>query len=135
MSESEVTSGQRGDWRWLCAIGPSSNLPTVCSAIPEIVAGRYVVVTSFDRGELELSEADRSTGWSKVGKAAVSPEVGHVRSVPSAGWDEWYVADGGDAARQLAPDLVGQEVFVNYGRFYLGVRAFVPARRRDPPAR
>lgn len=60
---------------------------------PELVVGRYLVITSFDSGFLTLSESELRDGWHMVGRLAHSPPIRSVDQIPYDQYDEWLVFD------------------------------------------
>jgi hypothetical protein len=106
-----VNRGSCSGYFWLSS--PGAFLRQVVSAVPELVLGRVVAITSFDSGPLKLTDDEIAAGWSCHDGVAISPPVADVSAVPADQYDEWYIfAD----RVPLIPKL---EVFVNYGSFSL----------------
>lgn len=103
-----MDTGQHGSYWWLSSA--DGRMWSVLSAMPDLVVGKYVVVTAFDAGPLQLTETERRAGWRQSGKAAVSPLVVDPDMIPSdATYDEWYVFE------DAVPSFEGVESFVNFG--------------------
>lgn len=75
--------------------------------------GRYVCVTSFDSGRLQLSDEEKQNSWTEINGVATSPAIKKETYLPTAGFDEWYVF----AKRPLTITL--KDVYVNYSNFNL----------------
>jgi hypothetical protein len=75
--------------------------------------GARLVVTSFDSGRFVPGAKEVASGWNFADGVAVSPPLACGLSLPSVGFDEWYVFDEVPGPR-FAP-----EVFVNYVPFPL----------------
>jgi hypothetical protein len=87
------------------------------------VLGKYVAVTSFDSGSLDLDDKEKAAGWESRKGIAYSPRIQSVGTLPErGGFDEWYVfataVDLGEKGRGNifeAPLSPGQvEVLVNF---------------------
>ena len=63
--------GSRGAYRW--AAGATENMNALLRQCPELVVGKYIAITSFDSGALELTERDRLSGWRSEGGIAYGP--------------------------------------------------------------
>lgn len=103
--------GEHNGWRWFESA--QGHLGQVLAAVPELLVGRFVAVTAFDSGPLELSETEMKSGWTRQGEVAISPRVEDATLVPRGGYDEWYVFS-------TQPPALDIEIFVNYGGFTLG---------------
>ena len=119
-----LTVGSQGLYEWMVTDRPFDVLQ-IC---PEVVAGKYVAITSIDSSELVPSENEKASGWENRGRIAYSPKVQDIKSLPREWYDEWYVfIDPVDLGiSHLAENIfeVPQErghvsVFVNYGGFAL----------------
>jgi hypothetical protein len=77
---------------------------------PQVVEGKYVVVTACDSGPLKLVEEERALGWTTQGPLAYSPKIERADWVPQGEYDEWYIFPA--ATRMDIP-----EVFVNDSGF------------------
>jgi hypothetical protein len=99
-----LTFGSQGLYEWLVT-DQQFDLLQIC---PEVVLGNYVAITSIDSGAPVPTEEEMAAGWESREKIAYSPKVEKVESVPSAGWDEWYMfADPAD----LGISHLGRECF------------------------
>ncbi|SRR6266700_377015 len=117
-----VNAGACGAYEWLTTFSHDfDNLLTLC---PTTVLGKYVAVTSFDSGSLDLSSQEKAAGWGTRSGIAYSPLIESVGALPErGGFDEWYVfgapvdlGEKGQGNIFEAPLLAGQvEVFVNFG--------------------
>jgi len=103
-------SGRQGEYYWLDAIG--SGIHDALKICPEIVLGKYLVVTSFDSGPLRLADSEFESGWLQHGELAINPRVKSVKDIPYDEYDEWYIFT-------CTPFLEEFKVFVNYGGFSL----------------
>ncbi len=97
---------------------------------PEVVAGRYLAVTSHDSGYFRLTEDEVQAGWRSEGGIAYSPRVQTLiglryqrDGLDTPGFDEWYVFDEtppslGDIYEgnyfEYTPERGGLLVFVNW---------------------
>ncbi len=105
-----MITGSRGLYRWI--VWESQFLCDLVSAVPNIVRGKHVVITSFDSGRFLPSKEMIDKGWSVKLGLAYSPRIQHRVDLPFHPFDEWYVF----------PTLtrIGYpEVFVNYSGFRL----------------
>ena len=64
-------SGTHGRYFWVVAAVGSP----LAGQVPIRLEGRRVVLTSFDSGELRLNEDELRTGWTQVGRTAMSPPI------------------------------------------------------------
>jgi hypothetical protein len=103
-------TGSRGQYRWI--VWESQLLGELISAVPQIVLGKYAVVTSFDSGPFVPSAALLERGWIAKSGAAYSPRITRGDDLPHDQYDEWYVFP----SRKV---IDVPEVFVNYGGFRL----------------
>ena len=83
-----LQTGSTNGYQWLVSTDRQFDVLECC---PDIVLGKYVAITSFDSGPLELTEGQRSAGWVSQGEIAYSPEIQHVNIVPQAYFSESYV--------------------------------------------
>lgn len=114
-----LTVGSQGLYEWLVT-DQQFDLLQIC---PEVVLGKYIAITSIDSGPLSPTDEETAAGWESRGKIAYSPEIHNIKSLPRAGWDEWYIfdnpADLGTSHLEENVFEVPQEqghvsVFVNY---------------------
>jgi hypothetical protein len=114
---SELQKGKQGHYFWLARNldmqNTSRSLAHLLDPCPEVVLGKFVVVTSLDSGVLQLTPQQVSDGWIQAGELAMSPRITDARDVPFEWFDEWYIFDN-------PPVPTDVEVFVNYGTFSLG---------------
>jgi hypothetical protein len=111
LTKSEtMETGQRGNYFWLD--DASLFIGDLLRLIPEVVVGKYLIVTSFDSGPLRLENADFQRGWLQHDELAINPSVMSTGDMPYDEWDEWYVF-------RKPPLLEDFAVFVNYGSFCL----------------
>lgn len=119
-----IKFGSHGIYEWLVA-DEDLDLLHVC---PEIVLGKYVVITSSDSGAYTPTEREKAAGWDNRGRIAYSPKIRNIDELPRSpeAYDEWYVfADPVDLGSSHlaenvfeAPQAPGHvSVFVNYGGF------------------
>jgi hypothetical protein len=105
-----VITGNRGAYRWI--VWNSKFLGDLIVAVPQIVVGKHVVITSFDGGPFVPSEKEKKGGWRLKSGLAYSPEILQAKDLPHEQYDEWYVFPG---RKEIDPP----EVFVNYSGFRL----------------
>jgi hypothetical protein len=114
-----LTVGSEGLYEWLVT-DEQFDLLQIC---PEVVLGKYVAITSIDSGPLVPTDSETAAGWQSREKVAYSPKVQNVKSLPRAGWDEWYIFENSPdlSTSHLTENVfeVPQEkghvsVFVNY---------------------
>ena len=127
--DKEIHIGQHGEYQWLTS--GEDYMGTLVRLCPEVVIGRYVVVTSMDSGVPWLTEKQKHTGWECRGGAAYSglvrstEELFYQRDGPDGpGYDEWYIfesaVDLGEVSMRhpflgaQTPKPEGAIVFVNY---------------------
>ncbi len=82
------------------------------SAVPQLVSGKCVIITSFDSGPFVPDETMRAGGWSIKSGLAYSPPVARPDDLPRNQYDEWYVYPS-------RTEIIPPEVFVNYAGFRL----------------
>ena len=81
--------GTNGEYRWIVA---DATLGELLEAVPEIVLGKHIAVTSSDSGPLRLTEKETARGWTSSRGIAYSPKVESVQDLPyDNSFDEWYV--------------------------------------------
>ncbi len=115
---------KNGVYDWLVTGHP---LEAVLQACPELVVGKYVFVTSFDSGPLDLNPEDTTAGWEGRNDIAYSPQILDPAFIPRDQYDEWYIFDRPRDLGGLVPgdknvfDVCPQEgkvsTFVNFGGF------------------
>jgi len=117
-----VNSGFHGAYEWLTTI--SHDFDSLLTLCPTTVRGKYVAVTSFDSGSLDLNAEEKAAGWETRNGIAYSPLIESIGTLPErGGFDEWYVFEtpvdlGGKGRGNIfeAPLSAGQvEVLVNFG--------------------
>lgn len=121
-STGEIRTGSKGPFYWLT--GKRTDLRTLVSACPEIVLGKYVLVTAYHSWRFLPTVDEIAAGWRIVGAVAVSPIVEDVTSLPAEGRVEWYVSSTADTPRRPA-------MFVNC----IGFRLDWPMATPDESAR
>ncbi|MGA7462195.1 MAG: hypothetical protein WBW69_18330 [Candidatus Korobacteraceae bacterium] len=84
----QLQSGSKNGYQWLVSTDRRRGVLGCC---PDVVLGKYVAITSFDSGPLQLTEAQMIAGWVSRGEIAYSPEIRHVNTVPQAYFSEAYV--------------------------------------------
>ena len=57
----------------------------------DLVLGKYVAITSFDSGPLQLTEEQKLAGWVSQGDIAYSPAIQNVDMVPREYFSEAYI--------------------------------------------
>jgi len=114
-----LTFGPQGLYEWLVT-DQRLDLLQIC---PDVMLGKYIAITSIDSSPLVLTGEEIAAGWETRGKIAYSPKNHNIKSLPRAGWDEWYIfdnpADLGTSHLEENVFEVPQEqghlsVFVNY---------------------
>jgi hypothetical protein len=105
-----MITGNRGAYRWI--VWNSQFLRELVSAVPEIVVGKFAVITSLDSGPFIPSEDEVRRGWELKRGLAYSPKVLRADDLPHDQFDEWFVFS---SRKEIDPP----EVFVNYGGFRL----------------
>ena len=104
--------GKHGEYGWLESDSPLAQLSDVVKAVPELVRGYYVAITSFDSGLLKVSSDEITAGWRQFEGLAISPRVDSTIHLPSEGYDEWYVLPSPDP-------FPYEDRFINYNGFSL----------------
>ncbi len=112
--------GKYGKWQWLNS--KAACLADVVERCPQLVIDRFVLVTSYDSGLLQLDEEKLKAGWKHMCKRrrsfdwahpeweeplALSPRVSDPGILPIDMYDEWYVF-------YTEPQIDTIEVFVNW---------------------
>ncbi|MCC6537963.1 MAG: hypothetical protein IT162_10460 [Bryobacterales bacterium] len=90
-------TGANGAYSWLEVDACLLEFVKLC---PEVVLGKWLVVTSVDSGQFMPGEAECAQGWIAAHGLAYSPRVDSLTMLPEAlcghgccGCDEWYVFD------------------------------------------
>ncbi len=83
-----LQTGSTNGYQWLVSTDRELDVLECC---PNVVRGKYVAITSFDSGPLELTEEQRSASWVSHGGIAYSPEIKQADMVPRAYFSELYV--------------------------------------------
>jgi hypothetical protein len=94
---NELITGSHGAYRW--AASATQNMNALLRECPEIVIGKYVAITSYDSGTLQLTERDRLSGWRSEGGIAYGPsDIRTLADLPDCArfepaelYQEWYV--------------------------------------------
>src|SRR4030042_5259616 len=105
-----MITGSRGAYRWI--VWNSQFLRELTTAVPEIVVGKFAVVTSFDSGPFVPSDDEIHRGWNLQKGLTYSPKIIPVDDLPHDQFDEWYVFS---SRKEIDPP----EIFVNYAGFRL----------------
>jgi hypothetical protein len=103
-----MITGNRGPYRWI--VWESQFMGELVAAVPQIVLGKYVAVTSFDSGPFIPSADLAVKGWTAGSGVAYSPRIARRDDLPLDQYDEWYVFP---SRREIGVP----EVFVNYDGF------------------
>ncbi len=110
-----MKSGNYKDYHWV--EWERATIPELLVSVPDIVAGRYLVNTSFDSGKLFLSDEEKLQGWRSVGDLTYSPQIKDANSIPHDQFDEWLIF--------LQPtEIPSWEAVINYGGLSLGDQTF-----------
>ncbi len=118
-----VFSGKREEYLWVEWCDRNAFLRDLLDAFPQLIAGRYLVNTSFDSGSLPLTEPETVSGWTKHNELTLSPVICSVKQIPFDQYDEWYVFE----SPRIFEDY---EVFVNYGGFSVHQESFTDVADR-----
>lgn len=109
------TVGSHGLYEWLVT-DEQFDLLQVC---PDIILGKFVAVTSIDSGTLEPSAEQKAEGWKNREKIAYSPKVQSIKTLPRAGFDEWYIFE---SRTDLGVSHLSENIFeVPHGQGHLSV--------------
>jgi hypothetical protein len=130
MAKSEIlaATGSYGVYLWLTT--GQHDLHTLLRRCPQVLRGRYIVVTSHDSGPLLLSEEEKREGWQSRNEIAYSPQLASVdklRHGMCSGFDEWYVFESPRDLGKIwlgnifeSPTTAGHvSTFVNFAGFAL----------------
>jgi hypothetical protein len=120
-----METGSRGRYFWLTST--DDDLDYLLTSCPQVVLGRYLAVTSFDRGSLVPNEDEVIAGWQSRAGIAYSPKIESVEKLPHDLYDEWYVfkspRDLGNLFQGNVFETSMREgqvaAFVNFGGFSL----------------
>ena len=96
--------GSQGLYEWLVPDDDFNRLE-LC---PDIVLGKYVVISSIDSGEFVPTDEEASNGWQSRGGIGYSPKIINAKDVPHGGWDEWYIFDN---PTDLGTSHLGDNIF------------------------
>jgi hypothetical protein len=107
--EEAISTGTHGEYSWLAST--EHYMVDLVRLCPDIVVGRYLVVTEIDSGTPWLTETQQARKWRLQGGMAYSPRIATVEELfyqrdglDTPGFDEWYVFD---APRELGEILLG----------------------------
>ena len=105
-----MESGRLDKYHWVESA--SFDVSKILRSCPEVVLGKFVIITAFDSGPLTLSPEAIARGWCKHGDLAVTSQISSVAELPFDDNDEWYVFP-----QYTLPQI--SETFVNDGIFRL----------------
>jgi len=95
--EFAVITGIYGPYQWLEVDYKLGEFLAFC---PQVILGRYLVITAVDSGSFVLSETNRANGWTNSAGIAYGPRIRLAAELPQDdygrecyGFDEWYVFD------------------------------------------
>ena len=83
-----LQTGSVDGYQWLVSTDRQFDVLEHCA---DVVLGKYVAITSFDSGPLQLTEEERSAGWVSQGDIAYSPAIQQVNMVPQEYFSEAYI--------------------------------------------
>ncbi len=106
-----MVTGSHGRYQWL--VDRRNGIGHLIERCPEVLLGRYLVVTCFDSGPLHPNAEEEAAGWCFENRVAYSPRLESPGLLPYENFDEWYVFTS--PAR-----LCSCDVFINLGGFTLG---------------
>jgi len=101
-----MKTGRRGNYFWI--EDESASIADLKSKVPEVVLGKYLIVTAIDARPPYFAHRD----WFLHDDLALNPSVKSIADVPTGVRDEWYVFT-------RAPLLEPFEVFVTTAEFNL----------------
>lgn len=96
-----------GAFNWITVYALDRGLYGLLRAVPELVVGHHVAITSFDSGPLKPSPEESQLGWLAIGEVLWTSPIADPAILPTGEFDEWYVTTS-------VTDLSNVEVFVNY---------------------
>jgi hypothetical protein len=109
-----LITGSHDAYQWI--VWHSQFLRDLISAVPSIVTGKQIIITSFDSGPFTPSADETNRGWSVHSGLAYSPLITRIDALPYDQYDEWYIYP--------TPTRIGTpEVFINYAGFRLQYEA------------
>jgi hypothetical protein len=118
LEEVSFHRGFAGPYHWLTVTG-DVYMGTLLRLCPEVVANRYLAVTSLDCGIRRLSNDETEAGWKSIGEVAYSPQIDSVDTLrferdglEFPGYEEWYVLE--------TPSKLGEIFHGNYFDFQPG---------------
>lgn len=109
-------TGKHGDYYWIEWRDTAKSLSNLLADFPALVLGKHLVNTSSDSGSLWLSPEEVKQGWHKKDRLTYSPVIKSVESIPSYGYEEWYVFDSPIEFKNYEIFI---NTFINYGGFSL----------------
>ena len=119
----DMFAGSRNGYEWLSLHTSRCLMRSLLRAVPAVVLGRRVAVTSFDSGPLTPGEEEKAAGWFREGEVLWTSPITDSAALPCGEYDEWYVF--ADYVR-----LPPIEVFVNFSD--LSLRELQPLLDANP---
>jgi hypothetical protein len=105
-----MQTGQMDKFQWLES--PTFDISEVIKHCPEVLVGKFVVISCCDSGPLQLSPEEIGKGWSQHGELAITSRLTDLFDLPFDNNDEWYVLP-----EFRVPQIA--DTFVNYDLFRL----------------
>jgi len=103
--------GVQGEYRWLETT--AHEVYDVLQVCPAVVAGKNVVITSFDSYPLQPTSEEMQRGWRTAGRSLHIPVTNNISAIPFEVFNEWYIF------ASESPEL-DYKVFVQHDWFTLG---------------
>ncbi len=108
---NKLTTGKEGNYFWLQVLDLANG--HIVEHVPETLNGKQLVITSYDSGQLVLSEEEIQLGFKNFGNVTILPVGIQLENIPEGSGDEWYIFDV-----EIPPEIQSAHVFVNYLGFH-----------------
>jgi hypothetical protein len=105
-----MITGRRGAYLWI--VWDSQFMDELVQAVPQVVVGKFVIITSFDSGPFVPSQEETGRGWRLQSGLAYSPQIKTPDDLPHDQYDEWYIYS-------CKKEIHSPEVFINFSGFQL----------------
>jgi hypothetical protein len=103
-------TGSHGPYQWL--VDRRSGIGHLIKECPNVLLGRYLVITSFDTGSLHPNADETADGWFFENQLTYTPRLESLSLLPYEEYDEWYVFTS-------PTRLSSCNVFIKFGGFTL----------------
>ena len=93
--QNTLKTGSRGPYLWLTT---ELEMIPFLRGCPQVVLGKYIVITSVDSGILRVGEEEKAKGWESRGEVGYSPRISSIEELPlrfliDEHYHEWLIFD------------------------------------------